>query len=57
MGSRILRILPTQASRGQDEEASPDMRHEKACKHHLQHDEEQDRVSGGDSDRTSGKLI
>lgn len=39
-------------------EASPDMRYEKASKHHLQYDEEQDRVSGGESSNgASSKLI
>jgi len=41
----------------QDEEVSPDMRQEKACEHHIQHDEGQDRVSGGNDNRASCKLI
>lgn len=30
--------------RGQDQDKSPIQRNEKACKHHIRHDEEQNRV-------------
>lgn len=53
---QITMIICKLSAKGQ--EASPHMRHEKACKHHLQHNEAQDRISGGESsNRASSKLI
>jgi D-ribose pyranose/furanose isomerase RbsD len=38
--------------------ASPYMHHEKACEHHLQHDEEENRIQGGESSNgTQSRMI
>jgi len=39
-------VLQKEDIRGQNEEAGPEMCHEKAGQHHLRHDEEQDGVQG-----------